>query len=76
MSIFDDLWDTAKGVFKDVLDFKASELEFKLAKEAQAAEARRQEALAPSLGSLNLGSLGPALAIGAVAIGAVWLLKK
>lgn len=75
-SVFGDIWDDARGIFNDVLDFKLAQQEFALAREVRAAEANRSFNQAPVIGGVDLGSVVPWLLILAAGGGLIYVLKK
>lgn len=74
---FGDLWDTARGVFKDYIDFESFKFEKKLTEDRWAWEASNNQKQAPV--ASNYASPGSSMmpwVIGAVAVGAAVLLFK
>lgn len=69
MSILDDLFDRATGVFNKVLDYDLSRLDLELAREARASNFANEEARRAA--ELKAGSSTGIIVGGVVAVGVV-----
>ena len=80
MGFLDTLWDDARGVFTDLLDFEKWKFQSQLAADREAAERRVRQQQAPvatGSGLMGFGAgSGQLLLIAGVAIGAVLLLRR
>lgn len=78
MSVLSDLFDEARGVFKDVADFELGRLQIQLAKDANALEASqiRDQAPRTTASAMTVPVWVWPVVAGAGIVGAIAVLKR
>ncbi len=74
-TFLDGLFDNARGVFKDVIDFEKFKFELALAKDARAAEAAQARSQAPTPPAASLSLSSPLVVLGGLAVVGVVLAR-